>query len=146
MPSPMPKSHTSLENQQANATKIFDNYYKTIEDRLRMVSWSNYCHPGDVVKPFIRDPYHLTNQKAAVFQYTNVPFGFVILHPLKNGLDLFAIAAGWLLLDIGWLVLFLTLLVHFLFLLRDLFSTFKCRILFWYRFCLVTRLIIIFAY
>ena len=38
-----------VKRQHKNATKDFD--YTTIADRLRTVSWSNYCHATGLVKP-----------------------------------------------------------------------------------------------
>ena len=58
-----------------NAAKKFD--YTAIADRLRIVSWSNYCHPTGVVNRFTDPPSHspqqLCNQKETHLKFVNKP-------------------------------------------------------------------------
>ena len=48
-PTPAEKSKGQNDNIN-NVTKKFD--YTAVADRLRTVSWSNYCHPTGVVNRF----------------------------------------------------------------------------------------------
>ena len=43
----------------------------------------------------------------ALSKFLDVPIGFVSLPHLRQCIALFAVAEGWLLLDVGWFVLFL---------------------------------------
>ena len=45
----LPYHQQKIKRQHKDTTKNFD--YTTITDRLRMVSWSNLCHPTGLVKP-----------------------------------------------------------------------------------------------
>ena len=57
-PTPTEKSKKQRDNTKIT-TKTFDN--TTIVDRLRTVSWSNNCHPTDMVKPvYERSTFPLT--------------------------------------------------------------------------------------
>ena len=61
--SPVTKAPTPAELSKGqndininNVTKKFD--YTAVADRLRTVSWSNYCHPTGVVNRFTGPPSH----------------------------------------------------------------------------------------
>ena len=57
----IPSENESQEKTQ-NATRIFD--YTTIADRMRTVSWRNFCHQTGVVKPVYRIPTFPLTSKA----------------------------------------------------------------------------------
>ena len=81
-PTPTEMSKGQKDNTN-NATKKFD--YRSVADRLRTVSWSNYGHPTGVVNlvygtklPTPRNSHVIKRTRAEKFKPTATPSGEVI--------------------------------------------------------------------